>query len=193
MHAEHPSRRAFLASSTSALGGAWLLGLEPLVEAARAHALGALRAQSAFETLTAREAADFDAFAARILPSDDGTPGAREAGAVYFADRALGTFMADLLPIVQGGLADLARRASPSAFAELAPVRQDEILREVEADPASPFFFMGRTLVMLGTFGDPSRGGNRDRVGWSMIGFDPQPAHEPPFGYYDAGPNGPGR
>ena len=29
-------------------------------------------------------------------------------------------------------------------------------------------------------------GGNRDRVGWKLIGFEDRMAYQPPFGYYDA-------
>ena len=48
------------------------------------------------------------ALAARILPSDDGTPGAEELGVVYFIDRALGTpNVSTQLPLVRTGLADL--------------------------------------------------------------------------------------
>ena len=186
-----PSRRDFLSTSTSALGGAWLVGMGPLVDAARAYARTAVAEQVAFRTFTAREGADFDAFAARIVPTDD-TPGAREAGAVYFADRALGTFLADILPIVRSGLASLSERArvadpTRAGFSSLDERAQDRIIRDVEADASSPFFFMARVLVMLGTFSDPMHGGNRDRVGWRLVGFEPQAAHEPPFGFYDAG------
>ncbi len=39
---------------------------------------------------------------------------------------------------------------------------------------------------MFGVFSDPSHGGNRDKAGWAMIGFDNRHAWQPPFGYYDA-------
>ena len=42
--------------------------------------------------LSAAEAADIEAVAAQIIPTDD-SPGAREAGVVYFIDRALATFL----------------------------------------------------------------------------------------------------
>src|SRR5882672_1763872 len=45
--------------------------------------------------LTAADAADIEAVAAQIIPTDD-SPGAREAGVVYFIDRALGTFFSQL-------------------------------------------------------------------------------------------------
>ena len=44
-----------------------------------------------FEFFTPEEAAEVEAIAARIIPTDE-TPGAREAGVIYFIDRALVTF-----------------------------------------------------------------------------------------------------
>jgi hypothetical protein len=37
----------------------------------------------------------------------------------------------------------------------------------------------------MGFFGNPSYGGNRDLVGWKLIGFEDRFQFEPPFGYYD--------
>jgi hypothetical protein len=31
-------------------------------------------------------------------------------------------------------------------------------------------------------------GGNHDKVGWQLLGYDDSLNHEPPFGYYDALP-----
>ncbi len=146
-----------------------------------------------FTTFTEREGADFDALGARILPTDD-TPGAREAGAAYFADQALGTFMADLLSEVRAGLAHLHERALAAderPFADLADARQDEIVGAVEReDPA--FFSLARSLVVLGVVSDPAHGGNRDGIGWAMIGFENAFAYQPPFGYYDRDEHGAG-
>jgi len=47
-------------------------------------------------------------------------------------------------------------------------------------------FHTARTLVVIGTFADPSHGGNTGGAGWSMIGIDHQPSYEAPFGWYDA-------
>ena len=44
----------------------------------------------AWETLTATEAATLQAMTARLIPSDENGPGAREARAVRYIDRALG-------------------------------------------------------------------------------------------------------
>ncbi len=40
---------------------------------------------------------------------------------------------------------------------------------------------------MYGFLGNPSYGGNRDHVGWKLIGFEDRMAFQPPFGYYDGG------
>jgi len=34
-------------------------------------------------------------------------------------------------------------------------------------------------------FALPSYGGNRDGIGWTLLGFDDTHAYAPPFGYYD--------
>jgi gluconate 2-dehydrogenase gamma chain len=175
------------------VGGAWLARLAPLIAATQACAADAIEEGRPFVTFSEREGADFDAFAARIVPTDD-TPGAREAGAVHFADRALDTFLSDLLPIVRAGLGSLNERVRSTfpgteAFADLSEARQDEVIGAVEReDPA--FFFFGRTLVMLGLVTNPELGGNRDKLGWQLIGFEDAFAYQPPFGYYDRDEHG---
>jgi gluconate 2-dehydrogenase gamma chain len=185
------TRRAFLQAAGSA-GAAWLLADVVLVRDAFAHALRqrTLPPPYPFEALTAAQAADLEAVAMRIIPSDD-TPGAREAGVVHFIDRALATFNADQKPVFEEGLADLNRRTRERArgiasFAALQPERQDELLRSIEQ---TPFFQSARFAVLAGMFSDPSYGGNRDYVGWSLLEHVHQPGFQPPFGYYDAESN----
>ena len=146
-----PSRRDFVASSGLALGGAWLTGAIPFLEPTAAWAAEAVRTGAPLETFTDREGADFEAFSARIIPTDD-TPGAREAGAVHFADRALGSFMDYLMPIVRPGLADLddgAQSGHGRPFSDLDEGSQDALVGQVEAENPG-FFFFAKTLVMLG-------------------------------------------
>lgn len=171
------------------LGGAWLAAHLPAIQAAAAHARRALARRAPFATLTAEEARELEAVAAQIIPTDD-TPGAREAGVIYFMDQALGTFAAQLLQPIRAGLPDLARAAQarrPGArgVADLDPAEQTAVLRGLEQ---TPFFGAVRFLTVAGMFGDPSYGGNKDRIGWRLIGFDGGHAHQPPFGYYDANP-----
>jgi hypothetical protein len=43
------------------------------------------------------------------------------------------------------------------------------------------------THTLYGFLGNSSYGGNRDNVGWKLIGFEDRMAYQPPFGYYDGG------
>ncbi|MEO6444609.1 MAG: gluconate 2-dehydrogenase subunit 3 family protein [Gemmatimonadaceae bacterium] len=181
------SRRAFLVAAGVG-GAAWLLRDTAAVHQALEYAGGAVRRTPApaFATLSPDEALQLAAVAERIIPSEDG-PGAREAGVIFFSDRALGSFAAAELPLVRQGLADLDARARhlPGAipFDKLEASQQDALLREVEAEP---FFDAFRRLTIVGMFANPSWGGNRDEVGWKLLGFEPRMVHQPPFGYYDA-------
>jgi gluconate 2-dehydrogenase gamma chain len=55
----------------------------------------------------------------------------------------------------------------------------------MKAIERKPFFDLLRTHTVMGFFCDPSLGGNRDEVGWKLIGFEDKFHFEPPFGYYD--------
>jgi gluconate 2-dehydrogenase gamma chain len=142
--------------------------------------------RDAFKALTKEQADVVEAVTARILPAVDGRPGAREAGAVYFIDRALATFNAAQKTVYVDGVANLNQRASGN-FAALTPARQDELLRQIEP---SVFFQTVRFDTLVGTFALPSWGGNRDFAGWRLIGVEHQPFFQPPFGHYDANANG---
>ena len=48
------------------------------------------------------------------------------------------------------------------------------------------FFTEARTLVLIGTFADPSYGGNIGRAGWAMIGKEDHDMYTAPFGWYDS-------
>lgn len=80
------------------------------------------------------------------------------------------------------GLAALDRHCRSAhagkAFAELSAAEQDDVLRKVEAGDvkfeavdAQGFFDALLKDVPEGFFSDPIHGGNRDMVGWKMIGF----------------------
>jgi len=184
------SRRDFLATSGGALGGAWFFGLGPLVDETRVWARSMVGSPRPMDTFTEREGADFEAFSGRVIPTDD-TPGAIEAGAVHFADRALGSFLERMLPPVRDGLALLDAWSSEEGapFAELDPDTQDRLVARLEADAGDAFFVM-RSVVVIGFVGDPSYGGNDGRVGWRHLGFEDAFVHEPPFGFYDRDEHG---
>jgi gluconate 2-dehydrogenase gamma chain len=49
----------------------------------------------------------------------------------------------------------------------------------------SPFFNTVRTHTVIGFFASPVHGGNQDKIGWKLIGYDDSLNFRPPFGYYD--------
>jgi len=175
------SRRSFLQSS-SALTSMSLLRIgAPALMAITQAACSAKEEAAAFITLGAAEAADFAAIAARIMPTTD-TPGASEAGVIYFIDRALGAEMHSNLEALRAGLAEL--NANTRRFSEDDETTQDQRLTEIED---SHLFDSMWTLTMFGFFSMSKHGGNKDQVAWDLIGFKGNHgAWEYPFGYYDA-------
>jgi gluconate 2-dehydrogenase gamma chain len=133
------------------------------------------------ENLTASEADLLEAICARIIPTDANGPGAREARAAHYIDRALGGALAASKPAYAAGLAafDAYCRSSRRApFLELSPRDQDSVLIDVETGAATgftgssaAFFGMVRAHTLQGTFGDPYYGGNADFVGWDLLGY----------------------
>ena len=187
MSSRSVSRRDFVRSTGALAGGSALRLTAPLVAAAAQAACTARDEDAAFTTLTSAEALTLEAVAARILPTTT-TPGAREAGVIYFMDNVLGDQLAYLLPDIRGLLepfdAGAAERFSPAErFSDLSEADQDAWLTEQQQ---TPFFFLVRALTLMGFFAMSSYGGNRDNVGWKLIGFEGHVASQPPFGYYDA-------
>jgi len=182
------SRRSLLQAVAAAMAGAALpFGWTEIVEAAtHVHAATQAGADRKMSFLSAGEAADVEAIAAQIIPTDD-SPGAREAGAVHFIDRALATFLSQLAVDYRAQLASFQaafrqRHPSAASFASLDSDRQIEYLQEVDG---TPFFATTRLLTLLGMFTLPAYGGNRDGVGWKLLGFEDAHVFRPPFGYYD--------
>ena len=133
------------------------------------------------ENLTSEQSAILDAVVARLIPSDDLGPGAKEAGVVHYIDRALGGALASSRPAYASGLAALDRYARSSrgdAFARLSPTDQDSVLIDVETGAATGFTGSSAVFFNLvlnhthqGTFGDPYYGGNANFVGWDLLGY----------------------
>ena len=85
------TRRTFLGQATASLGLLYLSGLTPdIVAQAHEHAMAAPRNLDGqpFRFFTPQQAADYEAFASQIFPTDE-TPGAKEANVVHFVDFAL--------------------------------------------------------------------------------------------------------
>jgi gluconate 2-dehydrogenase gamma chain len=133
------------------------------------------------ETLTAIEADILEAVVARLIPSDATGPGAREARAAHYIDRALGGALAAARDAYSGGLAALdayARTSRGAPFVQLSAADQDLVLTDVESGAAtgfgassSIFFELVRNHTIQGTFCDPFYGGNASFAGWDLIGY----------------------
>lgn len=125
------------------------------------------------------------AVAERVLPSEGEGPGAKEA--------AVGTYLGRTLadPRMRGVLGMLNRAAKflnraaqvehkTPKFALLAAAQQDEIIGKLAERQMRPDGFDGPTFVRVmvalsleGYLGDPAHGGNKDRVAWSWLGYEP--------------------
>ncbi len=197
------NRRNFLLRAGTGLSAAWVMANWPALLCAATHAHKAAKAVTPpkFEFFTPEEAAEIEAITSRIIPTDD-TPGAHEAGVVYFIDHVLVTFGVDDQKTYHEGLPELHARVSemfPSAskFSGLTAEQQDAVLhsfdenapatrRAFRARPgAQNFFETVRLHTIAGFLVDPDYGGNRDGVGWKVIGREREHAFQPPFGYYD--------
>jgi Gluconate 2-dehydrogenase subunit 3 len=182
------SRRSFLLSSGKLLTGVWIAAHWPAIAAAAHHAeeISAPAEPARFEFLNAAEAADVVAISSQIVPSG-ATPGAREAHAAYFIDRALSTFFSDWAADFRAGLAEFQStfRASNAGVAAFALIDSDRQIAYLKTVDRTAFFGAVRTLTLLGMFSSPKYGGNYRGAGWTLMGFEDRHAFTPPFGYYD--------
>lgn len=194
MSTKGKSRRSFLIASVTGMNAAWVAANYPGILAAQKHVRLAVKAgqlpQLAF--FTEAQAAEIGAMAAQIIPTDE-SPGAREAHCLYFIDRALSTFAKASQPVYIQGLQDLQSKTQllyPDAakFSALTSEQQIKVLTAIES---TPFFKTVRTHTVIGFFSRPVHGGNYDKIGWKLIGYDDSLNHQPPFGYYDAQPQPP--
>ena len=164
-------------------GAAATLTVAPAVESAVAQpsVAAAPPRREALETLTGTEADILEAVVARLIPSDENGPGATEARAAHYIDRALVGALRSSRAAYAAGLEALdayaqSRKGAP--FTKLSASDQDAVLTDMEKDVAtgftpnaSTFFSLVRTHTIQGTFCDPYYGGNADFVGWDMIGY----------------------
>jgi gluconate 2-dehydrogenase gamma chain len=197
-------RRHFLVLSVASVGGVLVYSLDRKVSRLSAQDKSAAANEKSGKSVTGNgaagktvriplrfftesEAAIVAAAAARIFPSDDAGPGAREAGVVIFIDRQLaGPWGRDARrythePFDEGLAAEFGYqgKAAPrdvyraglkdlAGFDALAPEQQDAKLKSIEN---SVFFNLLRRNTIEGMFCDPIHGGNVDMVGWQLIGF----------------------
>ena len=182
------SRRNFLQSTGTLTGAAYLRMLAPGLAAITQAACSAKDEGAAFVILGTDEARDFAAIAARIIPTTD-TPGASEAGVIHFIDKAFAAEMSGQLDFARAGLAELndALGSQHTDAIQLGDLGEDEQDAFLQTRETSGFFNLMWAMTIFGFFSMEKYGGNRDQVGWELIGFEG--GHGPwqyPFGYYDA-------
>ena len=200
------TRREILSQGLAGMSAAWVSSHWPAMLSAAGHARQAAKGvgPAKFEFLYPEQAVEIEAISARIIPTTD-TPGAREAGVVFFIDRALVTFAQDNQKVYAEGLSDLrdhVREMFPGTekFSAATLEQQDEILKSLDEQSsggggrsfrrraaAQSFFETVRVHTVMGFLIDPDsdKHGNRDGVGWRVIGRDAEHMFQPPFGYYD--------
>jgi gluconate 2-dehydrogenase subunit 3-like protein len=196
-------RRRFLIAGARGLSAIWVSTRWPALLAAADHARHAVQSAVApkFDFFSAAEATEIEAITARIIPTDD-SPGAREAGVVYFIDRGLSTFATDDQKTYREGLPELQARVGEmfpgaSKFSALTSEQQDEVLHSFDeetapqrrarrARPAAQNFFETvQQHTIAGFLVAPEYGGNHEGAGWKVIEREREHMFQPPFGYYD--------
>jgi len=189
MTVRNGTRRGFLFTMGGMSASAWLAsGLHEIAAAADHATHVAASSPGTFGFFSPADAADVDAIAAQILPSGR-TPGAREAHAVYFIDRALATFFRDRAPAFRSGLEEFRQsfQRSCAAAPSFALAASDEQVGFLSSVERTEFFDTLRVLTIVGTLSSSQYGGNYAGAGWKIMGFEDQHVFSPPFGYYDRG------
>jgi gluconate 2-dehydrogenase gamma chain len=164
--------------------------------AAAATAIASGGGTGRYRVLSEEEALTLGAACDQIVPKDQ-DPGASEAGVVAFIDRQLATRAKRDLARWRAGIRGLdagSSRRHGVPFAEAAFDDQTALLRDLEQGvgdkgdwqgiaPAA-FFRLLRDYTMMGFYGDPRHGGNKERVAWRMLGVPDPPVrgrlHETP-------------
>lgn len=155
--------------------------------------------------LNDKEYAQVTAIFDRLIPADDLSPSASQAGCVVFIDHQLagpygrgdaryrkgpeqqGTdtqgdqSLRTAQELYRNGLAELDAHCDKhygKSFEAMDSDQQDELLEKMESGavalgsiPSQGLFKVMHANVLEGFFADPLYGGNRDMVGWKMIGF----------------------
>jgi len=190
---EEITRRGFLKAVAS---GAALLALKGVEDGSGlSKAMGAETNTSGHKFFDEHQWATVEALTAQIIPTDK-DPGAKEAGVVNYIDIALATVYAQQQEMYVLGIkgVDLSAKAmfKKDRFIDLKAEEQIQLMRAMERDEApgeiwkelaASIFFYDCLLAHTyeGFYGDPKFGGNKDCVGWKLIGF---PGPSQPRGYF---------
>jgi gluconate 2-dehydrogenase gamma chain len=179
------SRRVFVHRLTFLGGGVVLLGSACDEPAKKPPASGPKEPAksegmtTSHLTFTNDEFAIVTALVDRVLPKDE-DPGAVEANVPDYIDHALQQQqLRKMKDDFTGGVAAIDRRCNRMykvGFAKATAAQQDDVLTVFKESPSDSGEFKWYeilvALTMEGFLGDPSYGGNKDQVGWKLVGFD---------------------
>ena len=179
------TRRVLIERGAAVAGGVTLLGTNTAGAAAAVEHASAMLESGPRVSLTAGEMKTLKAVLADLLPSDKLGPGAVEAGVHVYIDRALAGSYKALRP-VYASLLPLFEKSAKSmggkSYAALPATKRMKLLAGFEAGkPPGVSHAEGAGVVSgfqlllehmrEGMFGDPMYGGNRNLIGWKLIGY----------------------
>ena len=102
-------------------------------------------------------------------------------------DNVLGDKREDELAVLKEGLRELQTTSvleyDSAYFYLLDEAQQDQLITEITD---TPFFSTLRYLTVAGMFSLPEYGGNRDLIGYQLIGYQNLGGWAPPYSFYDA-------
>ncbi|MBL8952348.1 MAG: gluconate 2-dehydrogenase subunit 3 family protein [Myxococcaceae bacterium] len=132
------------------------------------------------KSFTAEQWAVLVAAVDRVIPRDE-DPGALDANVPQYIDEALTAQQLKKMQLdFANGLNALNRRCErmyKTGFATATAEQQDDVLTIAFKDaPESTgeykWYDILLSLTLEGYLGDPSYGGNKNKVGWKLVGFD---------------------
>lgn len=166
-----PNRRDFIKSAGLAFGSVLLFP-------------SCLKQISAYRFFTPEEARCIIAVCEQIIPKDQ-SPGATDAGVIYYIDRQLsGVFHYDQETYRTGikNLQNYSTKKHGKSFENLIFDEQTRLLMMLELNQlnetewpqgkASEFFNLVRSNTMQGFYGSPIHGGNKDYMSFEMLRID---------------------
>lgn len=117
----------------------------------------------------------------RMFPTTDSSPGSTQIGVSEYVDKALaGTYQADreLYRLGLAGLDQTALADFDRYFVDCEPHQQDHLISQLETGTLASFhipdqkafFSLVRSHLQEGLFADPIYGGNREKLGWQVLG-----------------------
>jgi gluconate 2-dehydrogenase gamma chain len=138
----------------------------------------------AVEALTAQQFETLSAITSRIIPTDATGPGALEAHAASYIDKALNSHYGHQKDNYTANLTAIdaySKATYGASFATISPEKQDAVLSAMEGNnagksfgfvpDAKTFFNLVLEHTQEGMFSDPYYGGNSNFIGWDLMGF----------------------